>query len=84
MPDNKLSYKKIVGQQIKTIRRQKNITQSDLAENCGIYRTYLSRIECGVANPSLITLINLACAMDVPPYLLLHTGAESVAQAAVI
>jgi transcriptional regulator with XRE-family HTH domain len=47
------------------------MTQDLLAERCGIYRTYLSRIEMGQANPTLLVLVALAHSLDVQPYELL-------------
>jgi transcriptional regulator with XRE-family HTH domain len=47
------------------------LTQDLLAERCGIYRTYLSRIEMGLANPTLLVLVALAHSLDVQPFELL-------------
>lgn len=48
-----------------------NLTQDLLAERCGIFRTYLSRIELGLANPTLLVLVALANSLNVEPYELL-------------
>jgi transcriptional regulator with XRE-family HTH domain len=48
-----------------------NLTQDLLADRCGIYRTYLSRIEMGQANPTLLVLVALANSLDVQPFELL-------------
>jgi transcriptional regulator with XRE-family HTH domain len=49
------------------------MTQEDLAEKCGIYRTYLSRIESGNANLTLVVLVALANSLQVMPHeLLMH------------
>jgi transcriptional regulator with XRE-family HTH domain len=42
------------------------MTQEDLAERCGLFRTYLSRIETGVANPTLTMIYALATSLNVP------------------
>ncbi len=42
------------------------MTQEDLAERCGLFRTYLSRIETGVANPTLTMIHALAASLKVP------------------
>lgn len=49
----------------------RNLTQSTVAEQCGIFRTYLSRIESGEANPSLAVIVSLAEALKVLPHELL-------------
>jgi transcriptional regulator with XRE-family HTH domain len=41
------------------------MTQKMLANHCGIFRTYLSRIEGGIANPTITVLASLATALDV-------------------
>jgi DNA-binding XRE family transcriptional regulator len=60
-----LSFKKSVGWNIKKFRLGLNVSQDDLSARCGIYRTYLSRIEGGRANPSLLVLVALAATLDV-------------------
>jgi DNA-binding XRE family transcriptional regulator len=62
-----LNYKKLVGERIKALRVANALTQEVLAERCGIFRTYLSRIESGSANPTLVVLVALAGALEVAP-----------------
>ena len=47
------------------------MTQQVLAERSGIYRTYLSRIESGDANPSIGVLVALATTLNVEVHKLL-------------
>jgi transcriptional regulator with XRE-family HTH domain len=68
---NDISYKNIVGEKIRSLRKSAGLSQEVLAERCGIFRTYLSRIESGSANPSLVVLVTLAKALDVEPHVLL-------------
>ncbi len=42
------------------------MTQEDLAERCGLFRTYMSRIETGKANPTLTMIHALATSLGVP------------------
>lgn len=49
-----------VGLQVRAHRKANALSQEVLATRCGIYRTYLSRIESGTANPSLQVLSTLA------------------------
>jgi transcriptional regulator with XRE-family HTH domain len=63
---------KLFGANVKRIRRLKRISQETLAESCGLYRSYLCRIERGTANPTLESIVVLAKALEVdPPHLLL-------------
>jgi transcriptional regulator with XRE-family HTH domain len=41
------------------------MTQEDLAERCGLFRTYMSRIETGKANPTLAMIHALADSLEV-------------------
>jgi len=61
------NFKKLVGERIKSLRVANALTQEVLAERCGIFRTYLSRIESGSANPTLVVLVALAGALEVAP-----------------
>lgn len=55
------------GANVKAQRQSHNLSQETLALRCGIYRTYLSRIESGLANPSLLVIAALANALEVAP-----------------
>ncbi len=48
---------------VKLRRETLNLTQEDLAERAGLHRTYLSDIERGARNPSLVSLERLAIAL---------------------
>lgn len=65
MKHTEVDFKKIVGKQVRRLRLKLGLTQDVLSERCGIYRTYLSRIEAGSANPTLLILIALASTLDV-------------------
>lgn len=41
------------------------MTQDDLSERCGLFRTYVSRIETGQANPTLTMIHALAVSLGV-------------------
>jgi len=54
-----------LGERIRQLRKQKGVNQDQVAEAAGIDPKSLSRIECGVFNPSIETLQGLATALDV-------------------
>jgi len=56
---------KAVGARIRLLRLSSSLTQAELAELCGIYRSYLSRIENGLVNPTLKVLDVIARALRV-------------------
>lgn len=53
-----------LGLNIRRIREANNLTQEALAERCDLDSTYISGIERGVRNPSIISLTRLAIALD--------------------
>ncbi|HNP32165.1 MAG TPA: helix-turn-helix transcriptional regulator [Flavobacterium sp.] len=61
--DKSLSYK--VGQRIKEIRTEKNISQQDLASKCNFEKSNMSRIEAGRTDPKLTTLERICKGLDV-------------------
>ena len=60
-----LSHCQHFGRRIKEIRAESGITQDELAERVGVFRTYMSRIETGAANPTLTVIHALADALSV-------------------
>ncbi|HVZ45612.1 MAG TPA: helix-turn-helix transcriptional regulator [Ramlibacter sp.] len=54
-----------LGRRIKELRGERGITQEELADRSDLFRTYLSRIERGTANPTLSILHALAGALGV-------------------
>jgi transcriptional regulator with XRE-family HTH domain len=56
-----------VGDKLKNIRQQKNMTQEDLALQAGIAISQIGRIERGKLNPSVSTLFVIALALEVEP-----------------
>jgi len=52
------------GYAVKVRREELDLTQEDLAEKAGIHRTYLSDIERGSRNVSLLNIERLAMALS--------------------
>lgn len=65
MSKKKPDPREILGKRVKELRAQKGITQEELADRCEMFRTYLSRIESGLANPTLTALHVLAAGLEV-------------------
>lgn len=57
---------KKLGENLKKIRTQKNVTQVEVARVLGVDRSFVSNIENGKNNPTLSTIANLAKALNVP------------------
>jgi transcriptional regulator with XRE-family HTH domain len=68
-----INYKEVLGKKVRSLRLESELSQESLSERCGIFRTYLSRIESGSANPSIAVMVSLALALSVQPHeLLVH------------
>ncbi|WP_096200666.1 helix-turn-helix domain-containing protein [Bacillus sp. FJAT-45350] len=65
------SFLVLVGNKVRLLRKEKGMTQEELAEQCGIQNTYIGGIERGERNISLNTIETLAEGLGVFPYELL-------------
>jgi transcriptional regulator with XRE-family HTH domain len=61
------SYLKIFGQNLRKTRQAKSLTQEKLADLAELDTTYISGLERGVRNPSLLSIIKIARACSVAP-----------------
>ena len=55
-----------LGQKLRKVRKEQNLTQLELAQQVGITNGQVSTIERGVSSPSLSTLHRIARALNVP------------------
>ena len=55
----------VLGRQVRRLRKEAGLSQEVVAEHCSIFRTYLSRIENGTANPSVTVVAALATTLGV-------------------
>ncbi|WP_334162653.1 helix-turn-helix domain-containing protein [Phenylobacterium sp.] len=63
---------KLLGRNVKAWRRQRGLTQEELAARADMDRSYVSDLERGQRNPSVKALGRLALALDIEPALLLQ------------
>lgn len=56
---------KHLGKKIKAARTSKGMTQEDLAANCDFEKARLSRIENGLANPTIRSLHKICQALEI-------------------
>lgn len=61
----RMDMRKLVGKNFARLRREKGLTQEQIEERSGFSQQYLSGLERGKRNPTLITLYELAQALDV-------------------
>lgn len=60
-----MDMRKLVGRNVKRIRQEKGLTQEELAELSGFSQQYLSGLEQGRRNPTIVSLYELATALGV-------------------
>jgi transcriptional regulator with XRE-family HTH domain len=69
-----MDMRKLVGGNVRRTRLKKGLTQEDLAEQSGYSQQYLSRLEQGLSNPTVITLFEIATALGVSHMDLVRPG----------
>ncbi len=72
-----MSFRDGQGLNVQRLRREKGWSQEALAFESGLHRTYISGIERGVRNPTLLILDKLAKSLGVAPAELLADGSSS-------
>lgn len=60
-----MDMRKIVGENVKKARERAGLTQEDLAERSGFSQQYLSGLERGKRNPTIVTLFEVAQALGI-------------------
>jgi transcriptional regulator with XRE-family HTH domain len=64
-----------VGRNVRAVRRQRGLSQSALAEELGVHRTYMGGVERGERNLTLRSLERIAATLGLDPRDLLgHRG----------
>ncbi len=61
-----------VGRNLRRYRLAKGVSQEELADLCELDRTYVSGIERGLRNPTVVVLERLAGVLGIAPGLLLE------------
>jgi len=60
------------GKALREMRLKKKMSQGDIARKLGVHRSYISGLERGKRNPSLLTIKKMAKAIGVEPKELLE------------
>ena len=72
--------KKAIGIVVSEFRREAGFSQERLSADCGFERTYLSRVERGILNPTAIRLWIIAEALGTPLQAMVRRMEEWVGQ----
>ncbi len=67
-----MDMRKLVGRNVRAARTERDITQEELAERSGFSQQYISDLERGRRNPTILSLHELAQALEVTPVDLLQ------------
>ena len=68
---DELDFYEKLGRNIKSLREKAGLTQEKLAEKSGISLDYLGKIEVCINRPGIKTILKLANALKVKPYVIL-------------
>lgn len=61
-----MTITKYFGQKVRHFRTLKNLSQEELADLCGLHRTYIGSVERGERNITLINAEKIAYALEEP------------------
>ena len=64
----------MIGDRLREIREQKELSQGDVEKKTGLLRCYISRVENGHTVPAVETLEKIARAFELPLYQILYDG----------
>jgi transcriptional regulator with XRE-family HTH domain len=55
-----------LGERLRAARKARGITLQQVAERTGLSKSFVSQVETGTATPSIVSLVGIARALDVP------------------
>lgn len=65
-----MDVRKKVGANVRLFREKAEVSQEELADRSGLHRTYISGVERGVRNPTVLVLAKIAKALNVELFML--------------
>ena len=68
-----MDIRRRVGLNLRHYREILGLSQEEFAFACGLHRTYISGVERGIRNPTVVVLAKLAKALGVTPEKLIET-----------
>jgi transcriptional regulator with XRE-family HTH domain len=66
----------VIGDRLRALREQKEMSQGDIEKRTGLLRCYISRVENNHTVPAIETLEKMAHAMEIPLYQLFYDSNE--------
>ena len=68
-----MDVRQIVGENVRRYRRETGLSQQEVANRMGVDRAYVSGLELGQRNPTVVTLWHAAQALGIEVHLLLES-----------
>ncbi len=72
-----MDIRRLVGRNVRRLRLAKGLTQEQFSVASGFTQQYISGLERGARNPTVLSLHQLSSALDVPPVTLMLPDEES-------
>ncbi len=66
----------IIGDRLRALREDKQLSQGDIEKRTGLLRCYISRVENGHTVPAIETMEKMARALEIPMYQMFYDGDE--------
>ncbi|MGA4497893.1 helix-turn-helix domain-containing protein [Bacillus bombysepticus] len=67
-------FLKLVGENIRFLRKKRGLTQEELAERINLQQAYIGGVERGERNISMLTLQKIAAGLEISPDKILNLG----------
>jgi transcriptional regulator with XRE-family HTH domain len=72
-----MDIRRVVGKNVRRCRIEAELSQEELAAGMGVEQDYVSRLERGGKNPTIVTIWHAAEALGVRPAVLFRARAQS-------
>jgi transcriptional regulator with XRE-family HTH domain len=69
-----MDIRRVVGENVRRLRIAAGLSQEDLAARIGVGQGYISGLEAGRRNPTIVTIWHVAIALGIKPHRLLKTS----------
>lgn len=65
-----MDIRKVLGENVRLLRQEAGLSQEELAARMSVEQGYISRLEAGSRNPTIVTVAEIAAALRVRPAVL--------------
>ena len=75
-----MDMRRLLGRNVRKCRIEASLTQEQLSERSGFSQQYISDMERGLRNPTIVSLYELAHALGTTPVVLITPDGEAAAE----